>query len=599
MTKTFTRRDMLKSTAAGALVSAPFIGNAQAQAGTTWKVQSVWDAGTTGYRLFEEWCNGFKEKSGGELSIQPFPAKAVAADNNSLFDAVRSGVLQGMNPFTLYWAGKIPSTVFLSSYPMGPDQPAQWDTLYYGLGMLEMAREIYAKQGLYFVGPIHHDANIIHSKVPIRSVDDLKGKKIRLPGGMVAEVFQTFGCSTVALPGSDIFPALEKGTIDAADYVGPAVNYDLGFHQVTKYILFGPPGTMSVYQPVGPDGPHREHGCVASPEPEDAATGRGPGAQLLGEAFRRDPEGEHGGDDQVPRGGLRGVAHGAGRHCQVPQGGDSDLVQLGEEGSGRCARVQTAARVHEERPDGLCDRRGSQGPLGLILSGTGSARGGRPASFAEREKMYELKGFGFVMPHWAYWGWLAVMPLLLIAAARAKGVLPVVKHEEGASAFERAVDWLSDRTGMFVALWSVNAVLAYTYEVVMRYLFNQPTIWVHESSYLLFGMQYVIAGAYGLLHGSHVRVDVIYTKLSKRARSAVDVITSVFFFAFVLVMISTGWRFFADSYNMGERSLETWQVQYWPVKATLLLGAVLILLAGISQLIKDIRRFERACLEHR
>jgi TRAP-type mannitol/chloroaromatic compound transport system permease small subunit len=49
---------------------------------------------------------------------------------------------------------------------------------------------------------------------------------------------------------------------------------------------------------------------------------------------------------------------------------------------------------------------------------------------------------------------------------------------------------------------------------------------------------------------------------------------------------------------MGERSLETWQVQYWPVKATLLLGAVLILLAGISHLIKDIRRFEHACQEH-
>ncbi len=250
MTTTITRRELLKSAAAGALVSAPFIGNAQAQAGTVWKVQSTWDAGTTGYQLFEEWCNGFKEKSGGELTIQPFPAKAVAADNNSLFDSVRSGVLQGMNPFTLYWAGKIPATVFLSSYPMGPDQPAQWDTMFYGLGMLEMAREIYAKQGLFFVGPIHHDANIIHSKVPIRSVDDLKGKKLRVPGGMVSEVFQQFGCSTVSLPGSDIFPALEKGTIDAADYVGPAVNYDLGFHQVTKYILFGPPGTMSVYQPV-------------------------------------------------------------------------------------------------------------------------------------------------------------------------------------------------------------------------------------------------------------------------------------------------------------------------------------------------------------
>jgi TRAP-type mannitol/chloroaromatic compound transport system permease small subunit len=211
--------------------------------------------------------------------------------------------------------------------------------------------------------------------------------------------------------------------------------------------------------------------------------------------------------------------------------------------------------------------------------------------------MSDLQGFGFVMPHWAYWGWLAVMPLILILIAQRKGVLPEVRHSEAASTFERVVDWLSDRSGTFVALWSVNAVLAYTYEVLMRYAFNQPTIWVHESSYLLFGMQYALAGAYGLLHGSHVRVDVIYTKLSKRGRGAVDVVTSVFFFAFVLVMISTGWRFFADSFNQGERSLETWQVQYWPVKAAMLLGAILILLAGISHLIKDIRKFETACRE--
>ena len=52
------------------------------------------------------------------------------------------------------------------------------------------------------------------------------------------------------LPGSEIFPALEKGTIDVADYVGPAVNYALGFSQVTDYIVMGPPGFMSLYQPV-------------------------------------------------------------------------------------------------------------------------------------------------------------------------------------------------------------------------------------------------------------------------------------------------------------------------------------------------------------
>lgn len=245
-----TRRGFMK---AAALASAAIVGTTGvsiAQAATTWKVQSVWDAGTVGYTLFEEWANGMEAKTNGELKIKAFPAKSVAADNNSLFDSVRTGVLQGMNPFTLYWSGKIPASVFLSSYPAGPDQPAQWDVMYYELGMLEKAREIYKKLGLFYVGPIHHDANIIHSKKPVKTLADLKGMKMRVPGGMVAEVFQKFGVSTVSLPGSDIFPALEKGTIDAADYVGPAVNWELGFSQVTDNILFGPPGTMSIYQPV-------------------------------------------------------------------------------------------------------------------------------------------------------------------------------------------------------------------------------------------------------------------------------------------------------------------------------------------------------------
>ena len=245
------RRGFLKSVAVGAtLAGALLMGAGQAQAATTWKIQSTWDAGTVGYTLFEEWCNSIETKSGGELKFQCFPAKAVAADNNALFDAVRNGVLAGMNPFTLYWSGKIPASVFLSSYPAGPDQPHHWDTMFYSMGMLEKTREIYKKFGLFYVGPIQHDANIIHSKEPVNSLEDLKGMKIRVPGGMVAEVFQQFGVSTVSLPGSDIFPALEKGTIDAADYVGPAVNYELGFSQVTDYIIFGPPGVMSIYQPV-------------------------------------------------------------------------------------------------------------------------------------------------------------------------------------------------------------------------------------------------------------------------------------------------------------------------------------------------------------
>ena len=67
-----------------------------------------------------------------------------------------------MNPFTLYWAGKIPASVFLSSYPAGPDQPHQWDTMFYSMGMLEKTREIYKKFGLFYkIKLINHTLDIM------------------------------------------------------------------------------------------------------------------------------------------------------------------------------------------------------------------------------------------------------------------------------------------------------------------------------------------------------------------------------------------------------------------------------------------------------
>ncbi|MFQ5973506.1 MAG: TRAP transporter substrate-binding protein DctP, partial [Alphaproteobacteria bacterium] len=233
--------------AAGKL-GAPYIGTAKAQT-TTWKIQSAWAAGVLGFQIFEEWANTVVEKTGGELAITPFSDKSVVGTFQAL-DAVQSGVLEANNWFTLYGAGRLPVTVFLSSYPLGPRYPHEWDTFFYGLGGLEIAREIYAREGLYYLGPIHHGPNIIHSKVPIRSIEDFRGRKMRVPGGMVAELFTAAGAKTTLLPGSEIFPALERGTIDVADYVGPAINLQFGLHQVTDYISMGPPGYMSIYQPV-------------------------------------------------------------------------------------------------------------------------------------------------------------------------------------------------------------------------------------------------------------------------------------------------------------------------------------------------------------
>jgi TRAP-type mannitol/chloroaromatic compound transport system permease small subunit len=227
--------------------------------------------------------------------------------------------------------------------------------------------------------------------------------------------------------------------------------------------------------------------------------------------------------------------------------------------------------------------------------------------------MSDLEGFGFVMPHWLYWGWLAVMPLIMIALDRAKtkrkevgtesswpvgGEVqaeedPVLERHVEGNRLTRVIDWISDKSGLFVSFWIVNAVCFYFFEVVMRYIFNMPTIWVHEASYLLLGMQYLLAGSFALLHGAHVRVDVLYNLLPERGRVGMDIFTSMFFFIFALALVLTSWTYFSDAYSMGETTMETWGIQYWPVKGMMLLGAVLILLAGISKLIKDVALYVR------
>jgi TRAP-type mannitol/chloroaromatic compound transport system substrate-binding protein len=248
-----TRRKLLKTAGAAAagtaaIVGAPFIRNAAAAETTTWKIQTSWPAGV-GLQTFKTWAASIKEKTGGELEFKPFAAKEVVGDFE-LLDGVKNGVLEAMNSFTLYWAGKMPSAAFMSSYLMGLRYPHEWDIFFYSHGGLQAIRDVFAKQNMYYVNRIHHGPNIIHSKKPIRTIEDFKDLKLRVPGGMIAEGFAAIGAKTTLLPGGEVFSALEKGTVDAADYTGPAVNWDLGFQQVTKYIWTGPPGLESVYQPV-------------------------------------------------------------------------------------------------------------------------------------------------------------------------------------------------------------------------------------------------------------------------------------------------------------------------------------------------------------
>jgi TRAP-type mannitol/chloroaromatic compound transport system permease small subunit len=119
-------------------------------------------------------------------------------------------------------------------------------------------------------------------------------------------------------------------------------------------------------------------------------------------------------------------------------------------------------------------------------------------------------------------------------------------------------------------------------------VFNSPTNWAHESMFLMFGMQYLISGAYALREDAHVRVDVIYLHLSDRGKAIMDIATSIFFFVFSVTLLITGWTFMMDSINVWEVSFTEWAIQYWPVKISIVVGAALITLQGVSNLIKSV-----------
>ncbi|MCC1494891.1 TRAP transporter small permease subunit [Cognatishimia sp. F0-27] len=194
---------------------------------------------------------------------------------------------------------------------------------------------------------------------------------------------------------------------------------------------------------------------------------------------------------------------------------------------------------------------------------------------------------------------------------------------------ENWIDRLSLFCGEFVAYWAVIAVFVYYYEVIARYVFGSPTNWAHEAMYLMFGMQYLIAGAYAMLTETHVRVDIFYAPLPKKRKAWVDLLTSIFFFIFAGTLMVTSYIFAMDALAVptgnaaisewargniglgelfgsldasqwtdpnirwGEISFNEWEVPLWPMKWVMVIGGLLLVLQGISKLSKDIREIAR------
>jgi TRAP-type mannitol/chloroaromatic compound transport system permease small subunit len=166
----------------------------------------------------------------------------------------------------------------------------------------------------------------------------------------------------------------------------------------------------------------------------------------------------------------------------------------------------------------------------------------------------------------------------------------------------RAIDGFSNITGQLIALTMLFLVASITYEVVARYFFRAPTVWVFESSTMANGSAFMLGCAYALYKGAHVRTDIFWDNYSERTKGVIDLISYLaLFFPVMITMMVISIDDVMHSYVTGERSQESlWRAIMWPFRASIPLSALLFMIQGVSEALKCCYRIRFAReFEHR
>lgn len=202
-----------------------------------WKMVTTWPKNFPGLGTG---ANNLAEKintlSNGRLEVKVYGAGELVPALE-IFDAVSSGTAQMGHGAAYYWKGKNPTFQFFSTVPFGLTAQEMDGWLYNG-GGLELWQEAYAKHNLIPMpaGNMGVQMGGWFNK-EINSVDDLKGLKMRIPG-LGGEVLKRAGGTPVNLPGGELFTAMQSGTIDATEWVGPYNDLAFGFHKVAKFYYY-------------------------------------------------------------------------------------------------------------------------------------------------------------------------------------------------------------------------------------------------------------------------------------------------------------------------------------------------------------------------
>ncbi len=203
-------------------------------------------------KTFKIWGDGILEfadkvrvMSGGRLNIDVYGAGELVPPLE-VFDAVKQGQVELGHSASYYWRGKIPGAEYFTSVPFGLNADGMLSWLYSGEG-LALWEELYAPHG---IKPIPCGNTGVQMggwfRKEIKSIEDFRGLKMRMPG-VGGEVIAKAGAKPVLIPGNEIFPHLETGVIDAAEWIGPYHDYLLGLPKVANYYYsagWHEPGSM-------------------------------------------------------------------------------------------------------------------------------------------------------------------------------------------------------------------------------------------------------------------------------------------------------------------------------------------------------------------
>jgi len=214
-----------------------------AAADREWTFQSAVSAGDLAYAITKDFTDSIERLTGGRLAVRLVPVGSVVQYSETL-DAVAAGILDGQVTATVYFSGKDPAFALLGDLIAAYENADQMLMFMHRGGGDELLGELYAAYGVHYVGATTTGKEAFVSKIPLNGVDDFRGVKLRAPEGMAQDIFQRLGAAPVNLPSAEVFTAIERGVVDAADWSTFSMNHHIGFHAIARHPIY--PGIHSM-----------------------------------------------------------------------------------------------------------------------------------------------------------------------------------------------------------------------------------------------------------------------------------------------------------------------------------------------------------------